>query len=118
VLWVSPHDVVDAWQKEVKSLQHVLFVFLLQHQSCTEGNCASSASSSDGDSILVDAILIWVGIEFFDDNIGILRLCWILGKWSISVVDKEVNSIGVECGILEAIRIIKSSSADVTTTMV
>ena len=51
---------------------------------------------ADSDSVLVDAILFSVIVEFFNNNIGILSLSWVLDKRSISVVDKELNKISIE----------------------
>jgi len=114
---VGPDDVVDAWQQEVQPLQHMLLVFLLQLESCSKGNGTSSASSADGDSVLVDAILFSVIVEFFNDNIGILSLSWVLDKRSISVVDKELNKLSIERRVLETICIIEGIASEVTTSM-
>ena len=95
----------------------MLLLFLLHHKSCTKGKCISSASSADGDSVLVDAILFRVGVEFFNDNIDVLGLSWVRNKWSISVVDKEVNSVSMHGRILETISFIEGGTPDVCTSM-
>jgi hypothetical protein len=95
----------------------MLLVFLLQLESCSKGNGTSSASSADGNSVLVDAILFSVIVEFLNDNIGILSLSWVLDKRSISVVDKELNKVSIERRVLETIGIIEGIASEVTTSM-
>lgn len=95
----------------------MLLVLLLQLKSSSKGNGTSSASSANGDSVLVDAILFSVIVQFFNDNIGILSLSWVLDKWSISVVDKELNKVGIERRVLETICIIEGIASEATTSM-
>jgi hypothetical protein len=95
----------------------MLLVFLLQLKSSSKGNGTSSASSADGNSVLVDAILFSVIVEFSNDNIGILSLPWVLDKWSISVIDKKLNKVRIERRVLKTICIIEGIASEVTTSM-
>ena len=74
---------------------------LLKHNSSTQSNSVSSASTTGSYMITINTVFFGVGKELFDDYVGILGLSWRLGVWSISIVNAEQDQVCAKGKITE-----------------